>query len=46
MNDKIKMGQLPEIHRQTWKKVAQFCAVMQKKDRYSAILKQNMHYCY
>lgn len=36
MNDKIKMGQLSEIHRQTWKKVAEFCAVMQEKDRYSA----------
>ena len=36
MNNKIKMGQLPEIHHQTWKKVAEFCAVMQEKDRNSA----------
>ena len=36
MNDKIKMGQLPEMHRRTWKKVAELCAVMQEKDGYSA----------
>ena len=35
MNDKIKVGQLPEMHRRTWKKVAELCAVMQEKDRYS-----------
>lgn len=35
MNNKIKVGQLPEMHRRTWKKVAELCAVMQEKDRYS-----------
>lgn len=38
MNDKIKMGQLLEIHRQAWKKVAEFCEVMQEKDK-------NSEYC-
>lgn len=36
MNDKIKMGQLPEMHRRIWKKVAELCAVMQEKDKNSA----------
>lgn len=36
MNNKIKMGQLPEMHRRTWKKVAELCAVMQEKDKNSA----------
>ena len=35
MNDKIKMGQLLEIHRQAWERVAEFCAVMQEKDKIS-----------
>lgn len=36
MNNRIKMGQLPKIHRQTWRKVAESCAVMQEKDKCSA----------
>ena len=36
MNNKIKMGQLPDVHYQTWKKVAYMCTVMQEKDRCSA----------